>query len=404
MMENNVNSCTDCGLVFDSSKSLDVHLSYHKETLMSKWGSASGSEDNNNVKKRPDVRAPADSSDFLFDFQEPGAFQRLPRTQYRYHPYGYDRQVTSNAPDLGGAAGGDFGLGQPQGARVSASGGGSAAAFAPSSDLEVFQGRERNSSPSDLGHLKRHYNTTLHKNAVKQSGGVDPATMPVSTHHHPQVEEYHPAPPRMEIPPPRMEIPPPRMEMPQIPMPAPQIQPDYGYHYGYHPNGNPPHGANLPSFSQLTGVNYEPVGGVYHDKEAPTVSSTVTSAEPTKSLHKCVDCDKTFNKACYLTQHNKSFHAGDKPFKCSRCGKRFTQEYLHLEHLSKHAGDKPYKCEMCPKQFNHKTDLRRHMCLHSGDKPYVCSYCGKGFIRKDHMLKHAETHKKKQSFKNEFRL
>lgn len=36
------------------------------------------------------------------------------------------------------------------------------------------------------GHLKRHYNTTLHRNAVKQSGVPDPATLPISTHHHPQ--------------------------------------------------------------------------------------------------------------------------------------------------------------------------------------------------------------------------
>lgn len=35
------------------------------------------------------------------------------------------------------------------------------------------------------GHLKRHYNTTLHKNAVKQSNQPDPANMPISAHHHP---------------------------------------------------------------------------------------------------------------------------------------------------------------------------------------------------------------------------
>nr|CAI5824340.1 unnamed protein product [Callosobruchus analis] len=35
------------------------------------------------------------------------------------------------------------------------------------------------------GHLKRHYNTTLHKNAVKSSGQPDPAGLPISAHHHP---------------------------------------------------------------------------------------------------------------------------------------------------------------------------------------------------------------------------
>lgn len=113
------------------------------------------------------------------------------------------------------------------------------------------------------------------------------------------------------------------------------------------------------------------------------------------SLHKCVDCDKVFNKACYLTQHNKSFHSGHKPYKCDRCGKRFMIEMTYEQHLAKHAGEKPYKCDVCPKQFNHKTDLRRHMCLHTGMKPFQCNICSKGFIRKDHMLKHCETHRRK---------
>lgn len=148
---------------------------------------------------------------------------------------------------------------------------------------------------------------------------------------------------------------------------------------------------------QITSTG-SPAGGCGGSNNRTTTSSK--SGTTASGLHKCFDCNKVFNKACYLTQHNKTFHNGDKPFKCHRCGKRFPSEPSYQEHLAKHAGDKPYKCELCPKQFNHKTDLRRHMCLHTGQKPYACGHCGKGFIRKDHMLKHAETHSRKSQQHN----
>lgn len=128
------------------------------------------------------------------------------------------------------------------------------------------------------------------------------------------------------------------------------------------------------------------------DDQHPLVTSTVTTVK-----HMCIQCQKPFAKSCYLTQHNKTFHSGAKPFKCAKCGKRYSCESAHKAHQIKHSGEKPYKCQECPKQFNHKTDLRRHMCVHTGHKPYTCDTCGKGFIRKDHMLKHKETHIKKTS-------
>lgn len=141
------------------------------------------------------------------------------------------------------------------------------------------------------------------------------------------------------------------------------------------------------------------------NRSSPAVSSTVSTplteikqlkrSAPATQVHKCYECDKLFNKACYLTQHNKTFHSGAKPFKCNRCGKRFSDDVSYEGHCIKHMDNKPFKCNECPKSFNHKTDLRRHMCLHSGCKPFACNHCGKGFIRKDHMVKHSDTHIKK---------
>ncbi|CRL05641.1 CLUMA_CG018162, isoform A [Clunio marinus] len=138
-----------------------------------------------------------------------------------------------------------------------------------------------------------------------------------------------------------------------------------------------------------------PYSSTSSSKTISTKSSSVIAAATSSGEYRCDICDKVFNKSCYLTQHNKTFHSGDRPFKCHRCGKRFPCGASHEEHVAKHGGEKPFKCEVCPKQFNHKTDLRRHMCLHSGSKPFSCIQCSKGFIRKDHMVKHMDTHKKK---------
>lgn len=149
-------------------------------------------------------------------------------------------------------------------------------------------------------------------------------------------------------------------------------------------------------FPTSTNVEPEPptVKSPKKRKKRPEVLSSnhVTSTGSPKPVIRCDECDKSFNRICYLTQHNKCFHSGVKPFKCERCGKRFHTEARARDHERKHGGVKPYRCEVCPKSFNHKTDLRRHLCLHSGHKPFGCTACGKGFIRKDHMLKHMDTH------------
>lgn len=158
----------------------------------------------------------------------------------------------------------------------------------------------------------------------------------------------------------------------------------------------------LPQGATMTPPQTSPSLSPNNEVQSPEdeEAAAIEAAEKRKAAlaampFSCSECGKHFVKSCYLTQHNKTFHAGEKNHKCVRCGKRFETEQGMEEHVAKHGGDKPFKCQQCPKAFNHKTDLRRHMCLHSGSKPYACHLCGKGFIRKDHMVKHLDTHTKK---------
>lgn len=163
-------------------------------------------------------------------------------------------------------------------------------------------------------------------------------------------------------------------------------------------------GQMLPDSSPMTAVPAKKrkapalsAGTSKRRKGLPVISSMSpsTATLPTGRI-KCLECNKEFTKICYLTQHNKSFHSGEYPFRCQTCGKRFQSEDVYTIHLGRHKSqDKPHKCEMCPKQFHHKTDLRRHVeGIHTGNKQHVCDLCEKSFCRKDHLRKHMETHSK----------
>ncbi|EFN67073.1 Zinc finger protein 263, partial [Camponotus floridanus] len=398
------------------------------------------------------------------------------------------------------------------------------------------------------GHLKRHYNTTLHKNAVKNGKEPDPANSPISNHHHPTRENNHSgsrgggAPTRSPSDLPSSRSPPNLMAGSVHPaMTSPTAMGGTTMPHQPYPNALPPHVTIttstpavllestqpittmqlttigneqndqqqhqlLPSFTifdqknnftqigVLTGFVVEQnqiqsvnVGGLSAEEIAPQESfeSSATTYDPYspsryKSLtdmdvtmmqtneeqqvstlsyhlearieletnnnhlsqlrqakedldpniglkpkkerksktnskkprqvittganfisqdgiHKCIDCNKFFVRGCYLTQHNKSFHSGDKPFKCTQCGKRFPNEELYGKHVKMHTCARRHRCEACPKVFAHKTDLKRHTCIHTGKRPFKCDICDKGFIRQDHMKKHQHTHRKKRN-------
>ena len=56
------------------------------------------------------------------------------------------------------------------------------------------------------------------------------------------------------------------------------------------------------------------------------------------------------------------------------------------------AGEKPYACSMCPRRFSNQSQVAPHERTHTGEKPYACSMCLRRFSDKGNLARHERTH------------
>ncbi|KAJ8278492.1 hypothetical protein GJAV_G00088200 [Gymnothorax javanicus] len=119
--------------------------------------------------------------------------------------------------------------------------------------------------------------------------------------------------------------------------------------------------------------------------------------EIVKRPFKCTRCDKRFYRKNTLSMHLR-IHTGEKPYKCGHCGNSFSQTAHLIRHLKTHTGEKPYKCTECEKCFCSYSELRIHLRVHLSEKPFKCTHCAKGLTTKFSLKRHFGTHS--ESFKS----
>uniref|UniRef100_A0A3B3QJ39 C2H2-type domain-containing protein n=1 Tax=Paramormyrops kingsleyae TaxID=1676925 RepID=A0A3B3QJ39_9TELE len=140
-----------------------------------------------------------------------------------------------------------------------------------------------------------------------------------------------------------------------------------------------------------------------------------------KTRHECPECQRSFSSPSKLKRHYL-IHAGEKPFRCTICGKDFRQA-VHLKfHQRVHthgpahsgifqpetAGPKPlsetFCCEKCDLTFFTETELQLHQCAHrsststrSSSETRSCEKCDSTFFTETELQLHECAHRSSTS-------
>ncbi|XP_075931671.1 uncharacterized protein LOC142931579 isoform X3 [Anarhichas minor] len=119
--------------------------------------------------------------------------------------------------------------------------------------------------------------------------------------------------------------------------------------------------------------------------ESETVDKTGDSSEP--ETDNSDDWNETREPQSGLNSLNNGevsvsdsrWRAGEKPFSCTECDRRFRTKGGMKRHMMTHTGEKPFSCSVCRKSFAQSADLEIHMRIHTGEKRLRCRVCDQRF-------------------------
>jgi len=101
----------------------------------------------------------------------------------------------------------------------------------------------------------------------------------------------------------------------------------------------------------------------------------------------CDQCEKSYGLKRNLSQHKKGTH-DNTTVECPDC-KKMINSVAFAKHKRVVHGDKPYKCTLCGKDFAQPSHLKRHTnTVHFAIKNFKCSRCNKAFGLKSHLINH----------------
>ncbi|KAM4736178.1 zinc finger protein 1035 isoform 1-T2 [Anableps anableps] len=119
--------------------------------------------------------------------------------------------------------------------------------------------------------------------------------------------------------------------------------------------------------------------------------SSDSSTQKKTVQYQCSECDKSFTDGLLLISHLEDHGREEqekKTNKCSKCGRRFSNQGNLRRHLKLHMAHQRYFCSLCTKVFTTISELEKHKASHDGNKPFSCKLCEQRFLTRLALCEH----------------
>ncbi|MEQ2213053.1 hypothetical protein XENOCAPTIV_009029 [Xenoophorus captivus] len=116
-------------------------------------------------------------------------------------------------------------------------------------------------------------------------------------------------------------------------------------------------------------------------------------------IHRCETCMQTFANSSNLKIHEKHVHSNERLFACDSCTKTFKRKKDVVRHKRQvHERNMRHVCSECGKSLSSKAALLLHERTHTGMKPYECTVCGAKFTQNSALKMHHSIRLRKGTF------